>query len=267
MSQLISMGSCPFCLSGTNTPCFATYDNGYFCFTCNKRKSTDRAQYAYRPSLISSDKSMTVPKHTQNTCEFSPSVLKWLYSYYVYDDLIKKYGIAYVPYDKYGKFEGESLLLPVYVNHELTFYQQRFFPNKQFITKGDKTSPFIIKHRDNLTRIVLVEDYISAVRVGQHSNVICLHGVHVHYNVAKLLQYLNMNVIIWLDPDEAGQTASKAIMSQLVTAMNINNRDRAFAIRDSRSVTIRSTKLQPKDYSNQELKQILGDENAGIKGY
>ncbi len=134
--MLISMGACPFCGGGNNTPCFAIYDNGYHCFTCGKKKSTDRLHYAYRPVLTSvPDKGMIIPKHTQNTCEFSPTVLKWLYSYYVYDPLIREYGIAYVPYDKYGRFEGESLILPVIINNEVVSYQQRFFPNKQFVTK------------------------------------------------------------------------------------------------------------------------------------
>lgn len=262
--MLLNMGACPFCGGGNNTPCFATYDNGYFCYTCGKKKSTDRDAYAFRPSLITSDKNMLLPECTQNTCEFSPSVLKWLYSYYVYDDLIKKYNIAYCPFAEFGRFKGESLILPVVVDGELINYQRRFFPNKQFITKGDKTSPLVIMRKQSNT-VVLVEDYISAIRLGEHVNVICLHGVHVSYNVSKLLSYLNMNIEIWLDPDEAGKTASKDIMSQLVTSMNINSKYRAFAVRESISITMRSTEKQPKDYSPQELKKILGVRNDNIK--
>ncbi len=258
--MLINMGACPFCGGGNNTPCFATFDNGYHCFTCGKKKSTDRAQYAYRPMLKTINKDLTLPEHTQNTCEFSPSVLKWLYSYYVYDELIRKYGIAYVPYAKYGVFEGESLILPVIIDNQVVSFQQRFFPKKQFLTKGDKTSPFMIKCHNSVT-LVLVEDYISAVRVGQHANVICLHGVHVLYDVSKLIQNLNMNIEIWLDPDEAGQTASKELLTKLAKDAHNCAKYRAFAVREPRTITIRSTKLQPKDYSDYEIQQILrGDE-------
>ncbi len=253
------MGACSFCGGGNNTPCFATYDNGYHCFTCGKKKSTDRAQYAYRPMLKTLDKDLTLPKHTQNTCEFSPSVLKWLYGYYVYDELIRQYGIAYVPYDKYGRFEGESLILPVIVDNQVVSFQQRFFPNKQFITKGDKTSPFMIKCEGSVC-LVLVEDYISAIRVGQHSNVLCLMGVHISYAFSKLVQSLNMNIEIWLDPDEAGQTASKELLAKLTKDAYNCAKYRAFSIRESRTITIRSTKRQPKDYSPYEIQQILGDD-------
>ncbi len=252
------MGACTFCGGGNNTPCFATYDNGYHCFTCGKKKSTDRAQYAYRPSLITSDKNIQVPEHTQNTCEFSPSVLKWLYSYYVYDDLIRKYGIAYVTYAKYGRFEGESLILPVTKNNQLVSFQQRFFPNKQFITKGDKTSPFIIKCQGSVC-LVIVEDYISAIRLGEHVNVMCLQGVHMSYLCRKFIETSTYNVEIWLDPDEAGQTASKQLVSVLTKSMGYSAVYRAFEVREQRTITIRSTSKQPKDYCDTELKQILGD--------
>ncbi len=152
--MLVNMGACPFCGGGNNTPCFATYDNGFHCFTCGKKKSTDRAQYAYRPMLATMDKDLTLPEHTQNTCEFSPSVLKWLYSYYVYDDLIKQYNIAYVPFAEFGQFKGESLILPAITDGKLMSYQRRFFPNKQFITKGDKTSPFVIKCHNSVTIVL-----------------------------------------------------------------------------------------------------------------
>lgn len=256
------MGSCPFCGGGNNTPCFATYSDGYHCFTCGKKKSTDRLHYAYRP-LLASTPDLRVPDCTQNTCEFSPGVLKWLYSYYVYDELIRKYGLAYVPYAKYGSFEGESLILPVTKGNQVISFQQRFFPKKQFITKGDKTSPFMIMCEQS-KKIVLVEDYISAIRVGQHANVICLHGVHVLYDVSKLLQNLNMNIEIWLDPDEAGQTASKELLAKLTKDAHNCAKYRAFAIRESTTITIRSTRLQPKDYSPHEIQQILGD-NACLK--
>jgi hypothetical protein len=250
------MGACPFCGGGNNTPCFATYDNGYNCFTCGKKKAGDRLEYAYRP-ILRNETNMNLPEHTQNISEFSPTVLKWLYSYYVYDDLIKKYGISYVKYAKYGSFEGESLILPVIVDKKLVSYQQRFFPNKKFLTKGDKSNILYIECKGSDT-LVLVEDYISAIRVGEHAHTICLQGVHMMYHVSKFLENIDMNIEIWLDPDKAGVDASVELLDKLKKILTVSSKYRAFAIRESRTVSIRTTEKQPKDYSGEEIKEILG---------
>ena len=257
MGHLISTGPCPFCGGGNNTPCFATYTDGYHCFTCGKKKSEKGAAYAFRPSLTINTE-LSVPEHTQIPCEFSPNVLQWLYGYYVFDDLIKEYGISYVKYAQYGRFDGESLLFPVFNNKELVFYQQRFFPNKSFITRGDKTNILFIK-KHKTAHVVLVEDYLSAVRLGEHINTICLFGVHVGFDMSKLLQNIDMNISIWLDPDKAGQEASEEILNKLTKLLGYHSRHRAFAVREPRTIKIITTEKQPKDYCNEELKQILGE--------
>ncbi len=255
MGQLRSTGSCPFCGQGVNTPCFATYSDGYHCFTCGKKKNGVIRDFL-KP-LITSNKNLELPECTNNIRQFSPNVLEWLYKYYVYDDLIRKYNIMYAPFAEFGVFKGESLILPLIVNREIISYQRRFFPNKQFITKGDKTSPFTI-NRDNLQNIVLVEDYISAVRLGELTNVICLQGTHMNWICLKLLEKSTYNIKIWLDPDKPGQDASKEILNKLVGRITTYNKYNAFEVREMRTVDIMVTEKQPKEYSNQELKQLLG---------
>jgi 5S rRNA maturation endonuclease (ribonuclease M5) len=201
---------------------------------------------------------LALPEHTQNVNKFSPNVLKWLYSFYVYDDLIRKYGIAYSEYAEFGQFKGESLILPVIVDGDLKSYQRRFFPHKQFLTKGDKTSPFIIKCVGS-NQMVLVEDYISAIRVGQFCNVVCLQGVHIQWNALKLIENSNMDIIIWLDPDEAGQTAAKDLEQRLVNRLQLGSRYKAFSFREPRAISILQTGKQPKDYCDIELQKIIGE--------
>lgn len=253
------MGSCPFCLGGQRTSCFATYDDGYCCFTCG-RKKIEKNGYAWKPTLSQEAvKNMQLPQMVQNTSKFSLTVLRWLYKYYVFEALIKKYHIAYVP--PVGNI-NESLILPVFDGQKLISYQQRFFPNKSFITKGDKTVPFMIKCENPISNeIILVEDFISAIRLGEHVHTICLFGVHISIIMSKFIENLNMNVRIWLDPDEAGQTASKIMLDKLTKSMTYCAKYRAFAIREPRTVEIIKTELQPKDYSDSELKTILGEKN------
>ncbi len=260
MSTLLSMGSCPFCGSGKRTSCFATYDDGYCCFTCGKKK-IERNGYAWKPAFDSKPSGlMKLPLMTTSISKFSLPVLQWLYKYYVFDDLIKKYSISYVP--ACGK-SSEALLLPVFVNSQLTFYQQRFFPNKRFITVGDKTSPYMIKCEHPISNeIILVEDFISAIRLGEHMNTICLFGVHISAVMSKFIENLNMNVKIWLDPDAPGRTASTEMSNKLTKSLIYCAKYRAFAVREPRTVEQVFTELQPKEYSDGELRHIL---NSGIE--
>lgn len=249
--MLLSTGACPFCGNGNNTPCFALYDNGYYCFSCGIKKSCAKENYAFRENIIQK----VALKIPNVTCDFSPTVLQWLYKYYVFENLIKKYKIYYVPGDE---LSNESLLLGVYDKNELVFWQRRFFPTKKFTTGGDKNTLFTINNTARKT-IVLVEDYISAIRVGEHANVLCLWGIHVNYVMSKYLQKIDMNILIWLDPDEAGRAASKELLNRLSKNAQNGSIYRAFAIREQRTVSILETEKQPKDYSDQQLKEILNE--------
>jgi 5S rRNA maturation endonuclease (ribonuclease M5) len=223
---------------------------------------------AYRPSLITSDNTIRLPDHTQNICEFSPSVLRWLYSFYIYDDLIKKHGIAYTKYTEFitergVKYSGDGLILPVFKDDTLVFCQQRFFPDKKFITKGDKTSPFVIKCEGS-TCLYIVEDYISAIRLGEFTNVLCLFGTSIHYQSIEFIRESGYGIIVWLDNDEAGEKGANIIIDKVTKALFCDTRYRAFAFRESRTIENLRTEFQPKEYSNQQLKTIIRGNHAVI---
>lgn len=256
MSQLLSMGSCPYCKNGKNTPCFATYSNGYYCFTCGVKKYTTDNYRAYK-GFNNQYSKLEIGKHTRNIAEFSPETLKWLYKYYIFDNLIRKYGICYIFPDE---LHEEALLFGVYKENELKFWQKRYFPSKRFVTKGDKNTLFTRIDKTQNT-IILVEDFISAIRIAEITNVLCLFGVHINDHMSKYLFNLNMNILVWLDPDEAGQTASIELCRKLNNYMQIRSKYRAFAIRELRTVEVMTTDKQPKDYCNEELKHII-EENT-----
>lgn len=250
MSSLIRMGSCPMCQKGTDTPCFAEYVDGYHCFSCGAHKKLGGTNYAYRPATAATITSF--PHDTTNTvAKFSPNVLEWLYSYYVFDAMIRDYRIMYC------KDKEDSLVFPVIKDNEIKFWQQRYFPTKRFKTGGNKSEIFYIKHDSN--KLVLVEDYISAIRVASFANVICLWGTHMNYDMSNFIDNIDMtNVSVWLDPDAAGQDAAKKIFNRLENKMHYLSGTRAFAIREQRTLTILDTEKQPKQYSDTELKSILG---------
>ncbi len=126
MGHLLQMTSCPYCLQGNNTPCFAQYSDGYCCFSCGKKSSSSQGQRHYANKEL--EKELRVPTHSTRISEFAPHILEWLYKHYIFEDKIKQYRFGYVPYTKFtcksgAQCEGEGLLMPVADN----FFQCRFF--------------------------------------------------------------------------------------------------------------------------------------------
>lgn len=258
MGQLISMGACPFCGSGNKTPCFATYDDGFHCYSCGKHKSLDKKYYAYKPQIASNTNNTTFnpPEMIKRPCDFGVNVLKWLYNYYVFDEMIVKYGIGYCSYREFGKFKGESVILPYYEDGSLVFLQQRFFPDKIFRTMGVKDRPFTFLNEES-SQIILVEDFISAIRVAEHHNVLCLQGTKLNYNALKYILESNLDIKIWLDPDNAGQEGAKCIFDKVVNYLKYKYNKQAFVLRKHRTVSVIVTDKQPKNYSDQQIKDII----------
>jgi len=251
---------CPHCDGGHNTGCYAEYVDGYKCFSCGISKSFDGHRMAVmgKAALITINmaKDMYVPKHTRNTNEFSPSVLKWLYSYYVYDKLIRKHRIGYVK--DVGDW-GDSLLLPVIKNNEIVFVTRRFFPNKRVLGIGTK-QPYKINSGNK--RVILVEDYISAIRVSEYADVWCLFGTYLDRSHVDELLDNYTNITLWLDGDEAGEKGVKNITKQL--NYKIKDKMRRFPLRYSAGWSITNIKSieDPKHYSPKEMESYINEKTT-----
>jgi len=121
-------------------------------------------------------------------------VLKWLYGYYVFKDLIRKHRIGYIE-------AGRKLLLPIVIDNEIVFAQTRDVPDKHINTEGDKQ---LYKIKTGSKRLILVEDYISAIRIGELCDVYCLFGTYIQPHEIKLILDEYNYVSVWLDGDKAG---------------------------------------------------------------
>lgn len=98
----------------------------------------------------------------------------------------------------------------------------------------------------NMSKICLVEDVISAIRVSKFMDVICLGGTYLSKYDKEVIQQYNQ-VVIFLDPDSAGREAAKKIRKELKLTMKCR--------------IIRGTQ-DPKCYPDEELKEILNDSRA-----
>lgn len=243
---------CPYCGPDHSNSCYIVYDTGYKCFSCGKSNFKSSDYFCYRGKTATSRTNLFVPEHTLNPREFSINSLAWLYSYYLDSDTIRQAGIGYAPAQA-GK--TESLLFFVYNEAgEPIGYQRRFFPKQFFSTTSLKSN--IVLFGGMSDTIVLVEDYISAIRVGQHCPTICLFGTGISDNYINYVINNYDNVLIWLDDDEPGITAANKIERSLIKAYNnaIINRPLIF----NKTININKiTKSQPKELSKTVIKETL----------
>jgi hypothetical protein len=217
-SQILHRSNdCLKCGAGHSNQCYVVYNTHIKCFSCGYYEPTGE-KYAYRPQSIQHVKVETTPpytpENTTNIREFAPEVLAWLYKYYVYQDLIEVYKIAYVPANDYKE---HSLLLPITdEDGNVIEYQRRFFPTKTFYsTAGVKQSIFIARNNYSDGVVCLVEDYISAIRVGNTIDCMCLFGTDITEDKLKYLLKNYRTVLIWMDSDEPGVKAANKISQKI----------------------------------------------------
>ena len=236
--MLIETSHCPFCGNGHKTPCFARYSDGYKCYSCGAYKRSDRR-------FIPKDKPMHWNIELPELCpSMGLSGLQYLYQYYVTDAVIRKYRIVQA-------FDG-SLIFPVSINNEVVFYVRRWLHRKIVKNVGNIVRPIFGEGET----LVIVEDFISAIRVAETTSCLCLFGTKCDYKtIHKIISQYNQ-IVIWLDGDKAGQTSASNLRLQLRKQIKHTRNTRRFDDKDIK-ITNLCTKKDPKCYSNEEIRMLL----------
>lgn len=158
----------------------------------------------------------------------------WLLKYGLTEDEIKRYGICWS--DRYKR-----IILPVYHEDKLVAYQARSVneqPKYLTIHNGDR-QPFITNLSSNIC--VLVEDIVSAIKVGRVSCGIALLGSYVSVKLINWMQNKD-RIYIWLDYDKKVDALKYAVrFSQLL----------------GKPVKPIITKLDPKCYSTEQISNYI----------
>jgi 5S rRNA maturation endonuclease (ribonuclease M5) len=239
-----SSKDCPHCGSDHKGKPFALYEDGYHCFSCGSSK---RAIRNFTLRGLEAEGDITLPELTLNPSMFSLPVLKWLRSYHVTDDLIYKHHIAE---------SNGSVITPVLVDDKVVMYQQRWFDPRRIMTYGRK-QPFIATNRENCDIIVIVEDFMSAIRVGETTDCYCMFGTSIPYGTLQSLVKRYDIIIVWTDGDSPGQKAAKKLSDTLNKLVSDEIRQRAFAYPFNKIVRNVLTDLDPKCYTNTDIRAIL----------
>lgn len=165
--------------------------------------------------------------------------LAWLYSYGISDEEIKRYNFCFSP-------NWNRLILPVYKDEELVYFQARTLgtPSKQnpkyLNMRGDKTHMFEV-NVPGQTSVVIVEDILSAIKVGRCTNSKALLGSYIGTALTVLAKHYN-KIFIWLDDDKRMESIKYARHLSSLTGV---------------AVRVVNTPKDPKCYNQDQIRRIL----------
>ena len=245
---------CPKCGSSTAL-------GDYRCFKCGyiQAQFTTKELYLKPPTT-----ELVLPDKIElNPHKFHIDALKWLGKSYVFNEIIIKQGIGYVP-------DTHRVFIPYYKNRELQFYQTRNLQQWgiKYIT-GGKSRAF--EYRDHKTDTVyIVEDHLSAMRLRKHCNVICLSSTSMNSDLCSSILDRYTKVVFWLDPDRPGRLATFKnikLMKNIYRKRQIKQLFSSGEEKECSVLYVNYAKLtsDPKYYSDTDIGDILknGDYSCG----
>ncbi len=106
---------------------------------------------------------------------------------------------------------------------------------------GHKT-PHVLGDYLQSKRVVLVEDIVSAHKVGKVSSSICLFGTNIFPGCIPVLRHIGLPITIWLDQDQQGTVQKKAANLSVLTGL---------------PVSYTFTELDPKCLSFEQIEKVL----------
>lgn len=240
--------ACPNCGS-SRTPAFARYSDGHgWCFSCGYREAgTYQGPNPNKGVVISIESARGGPTRVRPIPEeakpfLGAPALVWL----------KKYGITAKEVSNHSLLwwdERKWLIFPYYSTPDhLAGWQARNFdpkfPDQKWMTYGQikERMHLIAADASNLGEVVvLVEDIVSAIKVGRHITCMPLFGAHIALPGILRLARTFSGVGLWLDSDkefEARLYASRA--SQYLE-----------------TTCVIKTELDPKEYNDEQIRDQL----------
>lgn len=229
-------------------------DGHAHCFSCQYHDWTYTPTLGYNPGIkpmkekevVTSSNNLAFPRDVSYSID--AMALGWLSKYEITKEELIKHRIMW-------SAQQQWLIFPVYSNHELLTegnkllaFQARVF-NPKWESRYYNVGPFHdIYHVINEIEgkgdmVVIVEDIISAIKVGRQFTSIPLFGSSLNHTQLKRLYTTcaTEKVLVWLDEDKAEkgmQIAKAATQVGLKTGFIC-------------------TKHDPKEYTDEEIQNII----------
>jgi len=220
--------------------CFRCSCNGYYSSkTTPKSKSFGELPKRDKPVATGQH---TLPGDYSKAIEEWPSAARvWIRRYGITDEEALNYGICYS--NDIGR-----VLLPVWDTSGLCFYQSRkIFPEDtapKYLSYRNRDYPFVCSSGTGHS-IAIVEDYLSGIKCGRIMPTLVLFGTTLHsYHIKYLIERGYTDFKIFLD-DDNNQVKKNALKNKKILD------------RIGTCTVIHSDGKDPKEYSDEELKEIL----------
>ena len=231
-----SHNPCPSCPS---SDAYFVYSDGHgHCYSCGYHdpgtNSIESMRMKLAPTNLSS-KDIDISKYTHS---IPPAARVWLRKYGITDAEISKYQIMWNP-DKY------SLVFPIFSGGRVVVTNERYYGHEKkhpkYLTRGNKTAHFNFFGKES-DEIILVEDYVSAIKIARQARSCPLLGSTVPMPlVLRLVDDGYKSVKIWLDRNKAKESIEECNkLSQFIT-----------------EVKPIITELDPKEYNDEAICETI----------
>ena len=244
---------CPYCRSrgrDTSEDILAVYPDGHkFCYACGyTQKAPMQTQLAAELKRLShamngtESKEFSLPKDTEPT--FSEWALEWFRRYDIE-------GMEVIDHQIQFSVDRDAIVFPYYVpglpdkEDELVGYQLRTAKGEWYSFGNIKDLIYTVEPKNELPKpiVVVVEDILSAIKVGRHIASVPVFGSSNQALLAllKRLALTYYHIIFWLDADAQARAFLAARQASLYQSKG--------------SVIL--TKEDPKAYTNMEILEHL----------
>lgn len=240
MSEFIKHAPCPKCGSKDN---LGIYNDHVYCFGCAYYEST----FDLRRILPKQEKTPIVTLPDDITANIPAIADNWLKKYEIKQIELLNNNVVWS--EKY-----QRLIFPYFGENKYSLlgYQGRYFGTEQkpkWFSQGDLNKVIKIFNLPIIekTGIILVEDIVSAIKVGRQYASMPLFGSIL--NLSKLITLAKLfpitEIILWLDNDKYKEAHT---FCRQIISIGINSR------------VIHSIK-DPKEYNDEQIKKLYN----GIK--
>lgn len=147
--------------------------------------------------------------------------------------------------------------------NNVLFYQLRFLKNKEYRFIGNSRGVIDIRGKKQNDTIVIVEDKMSQIRVGEHQECLCLNTTKLTGNMVRYLVRNYETIVFWLDPDKEGQTGTLNNYTKLQNAFSnlyiktFMSRNLELAAMQFKKVSNKRYTEDPKRYNYHEIQEAL----------
>ena len=198
----------------------------------------------YIKQYLTKDEETNIVKEIRLPWDFSNEIPKqarlWLSKYGITPDEVETFGIGWSECNN-------RLILPVYNDDRLVYYQGRTFkpvtkdnPKYKNVKQVGARNVFFVRgwdRRKEIDELCIVEDILSAIKVGRHTPCLALLGSYFPPEINPLYRRAN-KVLIWLDSDKYTTAIKQAKLINTLTG---------------KPVHVINTELDPKEQSNDTI--------------